>query len=131
MSEATLLLASPHQEDHEFVRRLFGASCWTVLSATTLDEALELAGRHEVTVVIAERRLGDGCWKAMWEKLTGTGTPPMLVVTSRDADNHLWGEVLNLGGYDVLAKPLDEEEVERVVSGAQRRWQSQHALQQA
>jgi len=131
MSETVLLLVSPHQEDHAFVGRVFSKSSWTMLSATTLQEALELIGRHEVAVVIAERRLDDGCWKTMWEQLTAGGVPPMLVVTSQDADNHLWAEVLNLGGYDVLAKPLDEEEVERVVSGALRRRQSQLALQEA
>lgn len=51
----------------------------------------------------------------------------MLVVTSRDANNTLRMEVLNLGGYDVLAKPLNEEEMKRAVSGALRRWQPQHA----
>ena len=28
----------------------------------------------------------------------------------------LWAEVLNLGGYDVLAQPFDELEVRRVVA---------------
>lgn len=131
MSESILLLVSPHEEDHAFVGRVFGKSSWIMLSATTSREALELMGRHTVAVVIAERRLGDGCWKTMWEKLSSAGVPPMLVVTSQDADNHLWGEVLNLGGYDVLAKPLDEEEVERVVTSAERRWRSQRVLQEA
>jgi DNA-binding response OmpR family regulator len=46
--------------------------------------------------------------------------PPPLLVTSRLADDALWAEVLNVGGYDVLAKPLDSEEVARVVSAAAR-----------
>jgi hypothetical protein len=33
--------------------------------------------------------------------------PPLLVVTSRLADDRLWWEALNLGGYNVLAKPLN------------------------
>ena len=131
MSENTLLVVSPHIEDHGFVRRVCGESGWRVLSARTCDEAVELVGRYEVAVVLAERDLGDCCWRAMWERLNGAALHPMLVVMSRHADNLLWGEVLNLGGYDVLAKPLDEEELERVVSGAERRWQSQLALEQA
>jgi DNA-binding response OmpR family regulator len=41
--------------------------------------------------------------------------PPDLIVASRLADEYLWAEVLNLGGYDVLAKPFNAEEVRRVV----------------
>ncbi len=46
--------------------------------------------------------------------------PPQLVVTSRQADESLWSEVLNVGGYDVMAQPLDSNEVERVVASAHR-----------
>jgi FixJ family two-component response regulator len=48
----------------------------------------------------------------------------MLIVTSGLADAHLWAEVLNLGGYDVLAKPFDDQEVQRVVAGAWRQQQN-------
>jgi DNA-binding response OmpR family regulator len=34
------------------------------------------------------------------------------------ADDHLWAEVLNLGGYDVLAKPFDGCELFRALSSA-------------
>jgi hypothetical protein len=46
--------------------------------------------------------------------------PPQLVVTSRLADDALWSEVLNRGGYDVLPEPFEHEEVERVISSARR-----------
>ena len=43
---------------------------------------------------------------------------PVLIVTSKVADEYLWSEVLNLGGYDVLAQPLDRDEVTRVARSA-------------
>jgi len=51
---------------------------------------------------------------------------PLLIVTSRLADERLWPEVLNVGGWDVLAKPFDRKEVIRVVESAWRHWQDQH-----
>ena len=42
--------------------------------------------------------------------------PPLLIVISQLADEHLWAEALNLGVYDVLAKPLDDIEIVRVLS---------------
>jgi DNA-binding response OmpR family regulator len=43
-----------------------------------------------------------------------------LIVTDRAADEALWAEVLNLGGFDVLAQPFDPTEVSRVVASAGR-----------
>jgi len=44
--------------------------------------------------------------------------PPLLIVASRLADEYLWAEALNLGAYDVLAKPFDADEVVRVLRSA-------------
>jgi DNA-binding response OmpR family regulator len=44
-------------------------------------------------------------------------------VTSRHADDRLWAEALNLGAWDVLAKPFDPGEVVRVVNLACLCWQ--------
>jgi len=46
--------------------------------------------------------------------------PPPLVMVSRQADEALWVEVLNVDGYDVLTKPFDGEEVQRVMTVARR-----------
>jgi hypothetical protein len=54
--------------------------------------------------------------------LQGQARPPNLIVSSRLADDRLWAEVLNLGGYDVLARPFNRVEVIRVVQAAWRAW---------
>jgi DNA-binding response OmpR family regulator len=52
---------------------------------------------------------------------------PVLIVSSRTADERLWAEVLNLGAYDVLVKPFDPTEVSRVVGLAWLNWK--HAFE--
>jgi DNA-binding response OmpR family regulator len=52
----------------------------------------------------------------------GMNDPPLLIVTSRLADDRLWTEALNLGAYDVIAKPFDRKEVDRVLNLAWARW---------
>jgi hypothetical protein len=42
-------------------------------------------------------------------------------VSSRVADDRLWAEVLNLGGYDLLTNPFAPAEVSRVVDLAANR----------
>ena len=48
-----------------------------------------------------------------------------LIVTSRLAEDCLWVEVLNLGGYDVLSKLLDHKAVVRAIDSAGRNWSRQ------
>jgi DNA-binding response OmpR family regulator len=65
--------------------------------------------RHPVHVVIAKSDLPDGRWQEMLDHLRRLMRPPLLIVTSRTADEHLWAEVLNVGGYDVLAQPFERD----------------------
>jgi DNA-binding NtrC family response regulator len=73
-------------------------------------------------VVISEQNLPDGDWKNVVNAANLLPCPPPVIVTSRLADERLWAEVLNLGGYDVLAQPLDGEEVRRVTGSAWQQW---------
>jgi DNA-binding response OmpR family regulator len=103
----------------------------TVLHSPDCEHAATRLESSRVSVVICETLLPDGSWKDLLELLARRKAPPVLVVTSRVADGSLWAEVLNLGGFDVLAQPFDREEVTRVVRSAvmasSREWQRQPA----
>jgi DNA-binding response OmpR family regulator len=81
-----------------------------VRTANSFEAACEYLSGGESPVVICERSLPDGDWKDL------LGRTPRLIVTSCVADELLWAEVLNLGGYEVLAQPFDKLEVRRVVA---------------
>jgi FixJ family two-component response regulator len=53
--------------------------------------------------------------------------PPKLIVASSGADSALWAEVINLGGYDVLAKPWSDRELFLAVSQAWLAWKHEVA----
>jgi len=78
-------------------------------------EALTHLSDNDTAVVICERDLPDGDWKLVLNRLDSLPAPPNLIVTSRLTGDELWAEVLNLGGYDVLAQPFEAQEVYRVV----------------
>jgi DNA-binding NtrC family response regulator len=86
----------------------------TIRTANSFREARGKLASDGNPVVICESSLPDGDWKDLLDKT------PRLIVTSPAANEALWAEVLNLGGYDVLAQPFDEQEVRRVVSSAGR-----------
>lgn len=83
-------------------------------------EAPRLLHKTSVQVVICERDLPDGSWRDVLESTAGLQDPPAVIVTSRLADDRLWLEVLNAGGYDVLAKPWDRREARRTITLARR-----------
>ena len=61
-------------------------------------------------MVICERDLQQGSWKDLLEHTQRVANPPFMIVASLHADDYLWAEALNLGAYDVLAKPFDRTE---------------------
>ncbi len=62
----------------------------------------------------------NGTWRDLLHVIEDATGPPLMIVTSRLADEYLWAEVLSLGGYDVLAKPFHEKEVRHVAASAGR-----------
>jgi len=98
---------------------------WRLKTATSLASALFALRKQRVPIVLCDCELGAGAWVEMLEQLSTLAAPPFLIVTSRTADEYLWAEALNLGAYDVLAKPFHAEEVVRVLSLAWLQWERQ------
>jgi len=96
------------------------AEDYLIADADTCQEAVGFLCRDRVPLIFCERDLPDGNWRDILSHLAELTDAPALVVTSKFADEYLWSEVLNLGGFDVLAKPFRELEVKHVVAGALR-----------
>lgn len=97
---------------------ILGHSRWTLLGAATLTEARALLRRLPSVVLICEAVLPDGTWRDLLQYTLHLPVPPPVIVTADQADDYLWMEVLNGGGYNVLGKPFSEQEVYRMVSTA-------------
>ena len=113
----TILAVFPVGEDRTALDRIFGQADWQVQFAGSLEEAQAARNGRAVAVVLSETCLPDGhTWKDLLHDLQSMQDPPPLVVADRLADDRLWAEVLNLGGYDLLMTPFDAREVLRTVS---------------
>jgi DNA-binding response OmpR family regulator len=125
-----VLSISPMEEDHFFLQNILNclqgtldpSRGFTVSSCATLGSGLAALRKRPFEVVVCERDLPPGSWKDVLEQATILPDPPSLIVTSRLADERLWAEALNLGAYDVLAKPFDRTEAMRVIGAAWRAW---------
>jgi DNA-binding NtrC family response regulator len=118
----TVLAVHPSDDDQHALLEIFGHSKWCVHFAKSRQEALEALRNRSHAIVICEAILPDGSWKDVLTATIPLPAAPPIIVTSQHADNRLWAEVLNLGGYDVLAKPFDLKEVVRITSLAWLHW---------
>lgn len=124
-SEAVpVVCISPLEDDYLSLKRIVsrsqsdGGPNWLLHAVSTLKVALPLLRTSSVPIVVCERDLGSNTWKDVLQELMALPNRPLLIVSSQTADEHLWAEALNLGAYDVLAKPFDAAEVIRVLGFA-------------
>ncbi len=104
---------------------------WTLNTAGDCQNGVAVAAQGQAAVVITEARLPDGNWRNLLDGLGAFEVPPRLIVTSRAADESLWAEVLDMGGFDVFAQPLDRAEVLRVLDLAWSSWKQEWDLRVA
>ena len=119
------LLVGEFATDRLLVHDIFQLHRWRLFEARDRRHSLECLAKNPVQVVIAESELPAWNWKRILSDLRRLAPVPQLVVTSRTADDYLWAEVLNVGGYDVLPQPLERDEVERVIASARRHFELQ------
>ena len=126
----TVLSVSPLADDHTSLSSIFERSerilCsdskWTLRPCATVESAIGALCQARIPLVVTERDLAPGSWRDILGNILLLPDPPVLIVTSRLADEYLWAEALDLGAYDVLAKPFEASEVMRALDSAWRHW---------
>jgi DNA-binding response OmpR family regulator len=119
------MLVGEYDESRLLIHEIFRDSGWKLIEARDRKAALEHLDRERIHVVIANTETPGWTWRQLLRILSQRVHPPQLIVTSRTADDHLWSEVLNCGGYDVLPEPFRRDEIERVVASARRHYDPQ------
>ena len=120
-SVSALLVGDFDVTDRLILREVFQRLGWRLLEAWDRKKAMLQLDCDAIQVVLIESDAPGSTWKTLLSDLQRRGYAAQLVVTSRTADNGLWAEVLNLGGYDLLhSQPLHRDELQRVIASAAR-----------
>jgi len=119
-ARTAVLVVTPDPEDLEELRAMLPSSDWNLYSAFSVAEARDMLSHYSYPIVIAEAGSTGNSWKSMLGCLSAhlQIPSPKLIVASACADDELWSEVLNRGGFNVLAKPYDPREVNWVLNQA-------------
>ena len=113
-----VLSVSAAEEDHSAVRLCLCDVLCDVIPAKTCTRAVQLLDHSEFSIVVCDSNLPDGTWRNVLEHFRHGSETPILIVSSHRADGNLWAEVLNLGGFDVIAKPFRASELRHVLETA-------------
>jgi DNA-binding NtrC family response regulator len=127
-SKVTILSVSPYDEDQSSLEAIIGHSRWMLFKARDLVSTLAVLKRQAISVLLCDRDLLPGKWIDVMEHVNAMPNAPSLIVTSRLADDRLWAEALNLGAWDVLAKPFHVTEVIRSIRSAWQHWHDEMDL---
>ena len=130
-----VLSVSGSEEDLRALRGIFASSSWNLCPGFrwTLNHCddgkapASLLGEGEVPILLCDRDTHPELWRQLLAQCEDLAHPPCLIVTSRLADDRLWAEALNLGAYNVLAKPFDATEVTCILGQAYLHWRHRAA----
>jgi two-component system, response regulator RegA len=114
----TILVVTPDRENIRIVQTAAAERYLETIVAHTYREALGAAAKKAMALIFCDRDLPDGSWKDLLSRLVTNPEPPRLVVVAEPSDQALWAEAINLGAYDVIARPLHKRETQHVIFGA-------------
>jgi DNA-binding NtrC family response regulator len=113
-----ILSVSPDEGDHTDLQHILGELPFHLTPVRSSREAVACLDSGRFAIILCECKLPDGNWLEILDQISEQKEKCFLIVTSRLADASLWAEVLNLGGYDLLAKPFNRQEVRHVLTSA-------------
>ena len=119
------LAITPSVEDISFLKHQFKISKWTLYTAASYREGMDALRWNRMPVVLCASKLPDGNWKDVLSQLAPIPDRPRLIVFSRSADDELWGEVLDAGGFDVLATPFQDTKLKFTIASAWLEWKGE------
>jgi DNA-binding response OmpR family regulator len=115
---------SAHTEDLDRLREIFRRLKWKFHEARSCREASVVLCSYRMPIIICDRALPDGTWMDILSLTAPLLESPRVIVMSASFEGFRSSEVLDMSGYGVLAKPLDESEVTRTLLAAHRSWHS-------
>ena len=112
------------EQDRRLLAGLGSRNQWRVTFADSFETAQTLSVELRASAVLCDRDVPGREWREVVEALSQSRHRPCVLLVSSVVDDYLWNEVVRRGGYDVLSKPLREEDLVRAIKLAWAYWNS-------
>jgi DNA-binding NtrC family response regulator len=111
-----VLAITPDDRDRRSLEACSVRGQWDLVMAAGFEDALNGSDKNRAAVILCDRDLPGLDWRAALKKLAALKPALAIILISSVNDEYLWDEVIHRGGYDVLAKPLREDQTLRAVN---------------
>jgi len=119
------LLGDEH--DRSLIADMSRRQRWKVFFPDGREHARKILLDVAVQIILLDRDLAENDWRMVMSGFSASSGGACVLLASKVVEDYLWNEVVCHGGYDVVAKPLRETEVERVVRLARSYWMTARA----
>lgn len=89
-----------------------------VTKAKTTHEAIEQLGKSDCDVLFCLNEMADGSWRDLLREIQKQRLRVPVVVADRTGNMEEWIEVLEAGGFDLLAPPYGDKQILAVLEHA-------------
>jgi FixJ family two-component response regulator len=115
-----VLLASERDDDHHALQTILHNTRWTLARASSWADAADFCARPGKPVILVDRYFRGSDWRFTVSSLVNLEADSCLILLSDVSDQYLWNEVVQHGGFDVLARPFEHSVVLRTLAFAQK-----------
>ena len=92
--------------------------------AETWKDSMTLLRHTPSVIVLCDRDVPDASWRTAIEDLARVAPKSCVVLVSAVNDEYLWQEVVQHGGFDVVTKPFQSDQIRRRIDHAWLFWNS-------
>jgi DNA-binding NtrC family response regulator len=119
-NELRMLVAAPADVQMEFQKQLTGLNATLIFVRRASDVSQLVRNQELFHVALLPPLMPEAGWLALWNEIRLFNPRPALLVYAHSATFHLWSDVLESGGYDVIVEPFTDEELQGAVLRAAR-----------
>jgi DNA-binding NtrC family response regulator len=111
MQKVPLLLVTSRPEDVKELASILEETPWELSNASHLEDPSAALKCAAVPIVLFDRDRAGACWQVTMRRLVKSRRGACVVLLSNVSDQYLWDEVVQHGGFDLLARPFRKEQV--------------------
>ncbi len=123
-SRVNVLHVCSNPYDRGCLRSIFDKTNWSLRQVSDCQEAASLLNSEgPFSVILCGRAIPAAEWQDLHASLaTSCARPPYFIISALVGEDEEWAEAFILGADDVVAVPLDQQEVCWLISEAHKSW---------
>ena len=123
--EVLAILGNPR--DQTTVTEFAQSRHWHLTLVSTPDQGFSAAAGKITPVILLDRDLAGPEWRSTMRRLAQNRPKPCIILVSPAIDPYLFDEVVRQGGFDMVTKPIQPDELRRIGQLALTFWKRRQA----